>query len=250
MMTSSDLTSFMTDYRRASFRRSLQAVIWVSITVWSATTRTSNVSAASYSMPVRRAVPSCVFTRSSSSLGPVTLNTGTGELPVSAAICSTSDPIALSRTASARNGNNIRATELAILVSISRQAVSKPLTTATACWSDHLARSSPSRIALRTRSSAILDSPSATPAAWPRRKASSRRLTAGASAFGAGGGGWSRGWGLGCGWGGRGGVGVWGGGGWGWGWGGAPRGLSPAPGTPSWFGGGGGGGAVSPPPSL
>ncbi len=100
---------------------------------------------------------------------PVTLNTGTGELPVRAAICSTSDSIALSRTASARKGSKIRATELAMLVSISRQAASNPLTIATACWSDHLERSSPSRIALRTRSSATLESPSAMPAAWPRR---------------------------------------------------------------------------------
>nr|GAJ33319.1 hypothetical protein BDOA9_0125150 [Bradyrhizobium sp. DOA9] len=167
-------------------RRSLQAVICVSITVWSATTRTSSVSAASYAMPVRLDASSCVLTRSSSSLGPVTLKAGADELPVSAAICSTSDPIALSRTASVRNGSRIRATELAMLVSISRQAASKPLTIATACWSDHLARSSPSRIALRTRSSASLASASATPAAWPRRQASSRRLTGGASVAGDG----------------------------------------------------------------
>jgi len=63
----------------------------------------------------------------------VTRNAGVGELEVSDAICSTSVPIALSRTASARNGSRMRATELAILVSISRQAAVKPLTIATAC---------------------------------------------------------------------------------------------------------------------
>ena len=58
---------------------------------------------------------------------------GTGELHVSAEICSINASMALSRTASARNGCSIRATELAMLVSSSRLAVVQPLTIATAC---------------------------------------------------------------------------------------------------------------------